>query len=168
MFRGGEAALHEAGIDPAKAFIGSIAGTMGTTSVLAVGIGAALLLFTRVISWRLLLAQVIGLLLVAGLVDYLGAAPDTPAMPAWWHLLLGGFAFGAVFLACDPGASCCTNPGRWAQGLLAGALVVLIRAGSSSHPDAVIQAVLLASILAPLIDYAVVTLNIRRRARRHV
>jgi len=168
FFRGGEAALREAGIDPAKAFFGSIAGTMGTTSVLAVAIGAALLLVTRVISWRLLLAQVIGLLLVAGLVDYLGAGSDAPAMPAWWHLLLGGFAFAAVFLACDPSASCCTSPGRWLQGLLAGALVVLIRTGSAGHPDAVIPAVLLASILAPLIDYAVITLNIRRRARRHV
>ena len=121
---------------------------------------------TRVISWRLLLAQVIGLLLVAALVDYAGAA--AVALPAWWQLLLGGFAFGAVFLACDPVASCCTNPGRWIQGLLAGALVVLIRTGSAGHPDAVVQAVLLASILAPLIDHAVIALNVRRRARRHV
>ena len=141
---------------------------MGTTSVLAVVIGACLLLVTRVISWRLLLAQVIGLLLVAGLLDSLGSGADAVAQPAWWHLLLGGFAFGAVFLACDPAASCSTNPGRWIQGLLAGALVVLIRAGSSSHPDAVVQAVLLASILAPLIDHAVIALNVRRRARRHV
>lgn len=168
FYRGGEAALAEAGIDPATALVGGIAGGMGTTSVLAVAIGAAVLLFTRVISWRLLLAQVIGLLLVAGLLDSLGAGADAVELPAWWHLLLGGFAFGAVFLACDPVASCCTNPGRWIQGLLAGALVVLIRAGSGSHPDAVVQAVLLASILAPLIDHAVIALNLRRRARRHV
>jgi Na+-transporting NADH:ubiquinone oxidoreductase subunit B len=166
FYSGGEAALAEAGIDPATAFVGGVAGAMGTTSVLAVGLGAALLLLTRVISWRLMLGQVIGLLLVAGLVDVLsdGAA----AMPAWWHLLLGGFAFGAVFLACDPVASSCTNPGRWVQGLLVGALVVLIRTGSASHPDAIIPAVLLASILAPSIDHAVIALNIRRRARRHV
>ncbi len=166
FYRGGEAALAEAGIDPATAFVGGIAGGMGTTSVLAVVIGASLLLFTRVISWRLLLAQVIGLLLVAALVDYFGAV--AVALPAWWHLLLGGFAFSAVFLACDPVASCCTNPGRWIQGLLVGALVVLIRTGSGSHPDAVVQAVLLASILAPLIDHAVIAVNVRRRARRHV
>jgi Na+-transporting NADH:ubiquinone oxidoreductase subunit B len=167
FYRGGETALAEAGISPGTAFVGSIAGAMGTTSVLAVVVGAALLLVTRVISWRLLLAQVIGLLLVAGLADYLGAG-EAAALPAWWHLLLGGFAFGAVFLACDPVASCCTNPGRWIQGLLAGALVALIRAGSAGHPDAVVQAVLLASILAPLIDHAVIALNVRRRARRHV
>ena len=89
-------------------------------------------------------------------------------MPVPWPLLLGRFLFGAVFLACDPVASCCTNPGRWIQGLLIGALVVLIRVANSTHPDAVIPAMLLASILAPLIDHAVVAINIRRRSRRHV
>ena len=166
--RGGEAALAAAGIDPDSAFLGGTAGSMGTTSVLAVIVGAGLLLVTRVISWRLLLAQVIGLTLAASLFNYLGDGSGAAAMPAWWHLLLGGFAFGAVFLACDPVASCCTNPGRWAQGLLIGALVVLIRVASAGHPDAVVPAVLLASILAPLIDYAVIALNVRRRARRHV
>jgi Na+-transporting NADH:ubiquinone oxidoreductase subunit B len=168
FYRGGEAALAAAGIDPASAFVGGVPGSMGTTSVLAVIAGAGLLLITRVISWRLLLAQVIGLVVVAGLADYLGDASAGARIPAWWHLLLGSFAFGAVFLACDPVASCCTNPGRWVQGLLIGALVVLIREASASHPDAVIQAILLASVLAPLIDYAVIALNVRRRARRHV
>ena len=168
FYGGGEVALMEAGIDPASAFWGAVAGPMGTTSVFAVCIGALLLLVTRVISWRLLLAQVIGLLAIAGLVDFIGAGAEGVALPAWWQLLLGGFAFGAVFLACDPVASCCTNPGRWAQGLLVGALVVLIRTGSASHPDAVVQAVLLGSILAPLIDHAVIALNVRRRARRRV
>lgn len=166
--RGGDTALAGAGIDPASAFVGGIAGSMGTTSVLAVVAGAVLLLATRVISWRLLLAQIIGLVLAAGLFNYLGDGSGAAAMPAWWHLLLGSFAFGAVFLACDPVASCCTNAGRWIQGLLAGALVVLIRVASASHPDAVVQAVLLASILAPLIDYAVIARNVRHRARRHV
>lgn len=166
--RGGEAALAASGIDPVSAFLGGTAGSMGTTSVLAVIVGAGLLLVTGVISWRLLLAQVIGLVVFAGLFNYAADGGGAAAMPPWWHLLLGGFAFGAVFLACDPVASCCTNPGRWAQGMLIGALVVLIRVGSAGHPDAVVPAVLLASILAPLIDYAVIALNVRRRARRHV
>jgi Na+-transporting NADH:ubiquinone oxidoreductase subunit B len=89
-------------------------------------------------------------------------------MPAYWHLLLGSFAFGAVFLACDPVASACTNPGRWIQGFLIAALVVLIRVANPTHPDAVIPALLLASILAPLIDHLVIAWNIRGRARRHV
>ena len=90
------------------------------------------------------------------------------AMPANWHLLLGSFAFGVVYLACDPVASSCTNPGRWIQGLFIGALVVLIRVINPTHPDAVIVVILLASILAPLIDYVVISVNIRARARRHV
>ena len=141
---------------------------MGTTSVLAIGLGALLLLVTRVISWRLLAAQLAGLLLVAALFKLFGAAGGIVSMPVYWHLLLGSFAFGAVFLACDPVASCCTNPGRWIQGLLIAALVVTIRVVNPTHPDAVIPAILLASIVAPLIDHAVIGWNIRRRGRRHV
>ncbi|MDH3764133.1 MAG: RnfABCDGE type electron transport complex subunit D [Gammaproteobacteria bacterium] len=166
--RGGEAALSEAGIDVWSAFVGSTSGTLGTTSVLAVILGAGLLLLTQVISWRLLLAQVLGLVVVATLFNFTAAETGAATMPAYWHLLLGSFAFGAVFLACDPIASCCTNPGRWIQGLLIGALVVLIRVANSTHPDAVIVAILLASITAPLIDHAVIAWNIRQRGRRHV
>ena len=166
--RGGEAALAEAGIDLWSAFIGNISGTLGTTSLLAVGLGAALLLSARIIAWRLLLAQFIGLAVVATLFNLSGSAEGAAAMPAYWHLLLGSFAFGAVFIACDPVASCCTNPGRWIQGFLIGALVVLIRVANSTHPDAVIPAMLLASITAPLIDHAVIAWNIRQRGRRHV
>ena len=98
----------------------------------------------------------------------MGAGTGIGALPAYWHLLLGSFAFGAVFLGCDPVASACTNPGRWIQGFLIAALVVLIRVANPIHPDAVIPALLLASILAPLIDHAVIAWNIRQRARRHV
>jgi Na+-transporting NADH:ubiquinone oxidoreductase subunit B len=166
--RGGETALAEAGIDLWSAFIGSTSGTLGTTSLLAVGLGAALLLVTRIIAWRLLLAQLIGVAVVATLFNFSANAAGAAAMPAYWHLLLGGFAFGAVFIACDPVASCCTNPGRWIQGFLVGALVILIRVTNSTHPDAVIPAMLLASITAPLIDHLVIAWNIRQRARRHV
>jgi Na+-transporting NADH:ubiquinone oxidoreductase subunit B len=141
---------------------------MGTTSVFAIALGAGLLLFTRIIAWRLLLAQVIGLVVTATLFNILGSGSGAGAMSANWHLLLGSFAFGAVYLACDPVASSCTNPGRWIQGLFIGALVVLIRVANPTHPDAVIVVILLASILAPLIDYAVISVNIRARARRHV
>jgi Na+-transporting NADH:ubiquinone oxidoreductase subunit B len=166
--RGGEAALAAADITPWSAFVGNTSGLMGTTSVLAVLLGAALLLVTRIISWRLLAAQIIGLAVFVTLFNLSAAEPGAGMMPVHWHLLLGSFMFGAVFLACDPVASCCTNPGRWIQGLLIGALVVLIRVANSTHPDAVIPAMLLASILAPLIDHAVIAINIRRRSRRHV
>ena len=166
--RGGEAALASVDINLWSAFIGITPGPMGTTSVLAVALGAGLLLFTRIIAWRLLLAQIIGLVATATLFNTLGAGSGASAMSANWHLLLGSFAFGAVYLACDPVASSCTNPGRWIQGIFIGALVVLIRVINPTHPDAVIVVILLASILAPLIDYAVISVNIRARARRHV
>jgi len=166
--RGGEAALASADINLWSAFIGSTPGQIGTTSVLAVALGAVLLLFTRIIAWRLLLAQIIGLVVTAALFNALGPESGASAMPGYWHLLLGSFAFGAVYLACDPVASSCTNPGRWIQGFFIGALVVLIRVANPTHPDAVIPVILLASILAPLIDYAVIAVNIRQRARRHV
>ena len=166
--RGGEAALAQAGIDLWSAFVGSTSGTLGTTSVLAVILGAGLLLLNRVISWRLLLAQLVGLAVLATLFNLTAADTGASTMPLHWHLLLGSFAFGAVFIACDPVASCCTNPGRWIQGFLIGALVVLIRVANSTHPDAVVPAMLLASITAPLIDHSVIAWNIRQRARRHV
>ncbi len=165
---GGEAALAAAGIGTWSAFIGATPGPMGTTSVFAVGLGAVLLLATRIISWRLLVAQVIGLAVVATLFNALGADSGASALPAHWHILLGSFAFGAVFIACDPVASCCTNPGRWVQGFIIGGLVVLIRVANPTHPDAVIPVLLLVSILAPLIDHAVIALNIRGRACRGV
>ena len=167
--RGGEQAMAQAGIDTWSAFIGAIPGTLGTTSLLAIMLGAALLLLTRVISWRLLAAQFIGLLLFVWLAAaFSDPSADVHSMPLHWHLLLGSFAFGAVFIACDPVASASTNPGRWIQGFLIAGLVVLIRVTNSTHPDAVIPVLLLVSLLAPLIDHAVIAWNIRQRARRHV
>jgi Na+-transporting NADH:ubiquinone oxidoreductase subunit B len=166
--RGGEAALVAVDIDLWSAFIGNTPGLMGTTSVFAVMLGAALLLSRGLIAWRLLVAQVLGLFVFAGIFSWLGAGSGAASMPAHWHLLLGSFAFGAVFLACDPYASCCTNPGRWIQGFLIAGLVVLIRVANTTHPDAVVPALLLVSISAPLIDHLVIAWNIRQRARRHV
>ena len=166
--RGGEDALMQAGIDHWSAFIGSTTGTLGTTSILAIMLGAAWLLYHRIISWRLLVAQLVGVAVIATLFNLSAVGSDSYSMPMHWHLLLGAFAFAAVFIACDPVASCCTNPGRWIQGFLIGALVVLIRAANSTHPDAIVPAVLLASIAAPLIDHAVIAWNIRNRGQRHV
>jgi Na+-transporting NADH:ubiquinone oxidoreductase subunit B len=164
-FRGGETELELVGIDAWSAFVGSVPGTLGTMSVLGVALGAGLLLLTRLISWRLLAAQFIGLLFFVWLLNAFSASM---VMPVHWHILLGSFAFGAVFIACDPVASACTNPGRWIQGFLIAALLVLIRTANPTHPDAVIPVLLLASLLAPLIDHAVIAWDIRNRGRRHV
>jgi Na+-transporting NADH:ubiquinone oxidoreductase subunit B len=164
-YRGGEAALAEVGIDIGSAFIGAIPGPLGTTSLLAIALGAALLLLTRVIAWRMLLSQLLGLLVFALLVRLIGGEGE---LPLHWHLLIGSFAFGAVFIACDPVASPCTNPGRWIMGFLIAALLVLIRSINPTHPDAVVPVLLLAAILAPLVDHAVIAWNIRKRGQRNV
>jgi Na+-transporting NADH:ubiquinone oxidoreductase subunit B len=91
---------------------------------------------------------------------------EISALPWHWHLVLGGFAFSAVFVATDPASSASTNAGRWVQGLMVGALVVAIRVANPAHPDGVIAAVLLGSVLAPLIDHIVIWFNVKRRAWR--
>jgi Na+-transporting NADH:ubiquinone oxidoreductase subunit B len=163
---GGEG-LASLGIDWWSAFLGNLQGMMGTTSVLAIGLGAAVLIVTRIASWRLMLGQLLGLMLVASLWNLFGAAQGVATLTWQWHLVLGSFAFGAVFLATDPASSAATNAGRWAQGFLMGALVVTMRVANPAHPDGVVLAILMASILAPLIDHVVIWFNVKQRARGH-
>jgi len=123
------------------------------------------LIYGCVASWRLLAALIIGVIVVATTANIIGGG--ILDMPWYWHLVIGSFAFGAVFIATDPSSSASTNSGRWVQGILAGGLVVFIRVVNPSHADSVIPVLLLVSMLAPLIDHVVVWLNIRRRALRH-
>jgi Na+-transporting NADH:ubiquinone oxidoreductase subunit B len=139
---------------------------MGTTSMLAVLLGATVLLASRIASWRLILGQILGLAAVATMFNVLMGG-GVSALPWVWHLVLGSFAFSAVFVATDPASSASTDAGRWIQGLIVGALVVTIRVANPAHPDGVVAAVLLGSVLAPLIDHIVIWLNVRRRAWRH-
>ncbi len=155
------------GIDWWGSFFGNIPGLMGTTSVLAIVAGGAILVAARIASWRLILGQVIGLALVATLVNVLSDEHGVGSLGWHWHLVLGAFAFGAVFLATDPASAAATNTGRWIQGLIVGALVVLVRVGNPAHPDGVILAILMGSVLAPLIDHVVIWFNVRRRAREY-
>jgi Na+-transporting NADH:ubiquinone oxidoreductase subunit B len=150
------------GIDWWGAFLGNIQGLMGTTSVLAVMIGGAVLIYGGIASWRLLAGQLIGVFAVATLCNMIGGGVLDLSWS--WHVVLGSLAFGAVFIATDPSSSATTNVGRWVQGILMGALVVFIRVVNPSHPDGVIPILLLGSMLAPLIDHIVVWFNIRRRA----
>jgi Na+-transporting NADH:ubiquinone oxidoreductase subunit B len=161
---GGEG-LAAAGIDGWGALLGDVQGLMGTTSLIAIALGAAVLVATRIASWRLLLAQVLGVVAVASVCNVLGGDDGITTLAWHWHLALGGFAFGAVFLATDPASSASTNVGRWVQGLIVGALVVMVRVANPAHPDGVILAILMGSILAPLIDHVVIWFNVRQRAR---
>ena len=143
------------------AFLGFIPGSMGETSTLAILIGAAILLFTGVASWRIMLSVFAGGLAMG----YIFQAAGVTEYDAYLHLLVGGFAFGAVFMATDPVTSAQTNTGKWIYGLMVGALAVLIRVVNPAYPEGMMLSILFMNALAPLIDYFVVERNIARRKK---
>ena len=146
--------------------IGLIPGSIGETSVIAIGIGALILLITRVANWKIMLSVFAGGALMGLIFNQFG--PDTAAanLPWFWHLALGGFAFGAVFMATDPVTASRTETGKWIYGALIGALAIIIRVLNPGYPEGMMLAILLMNIFAPLIDYVVVQNNISRRAKR--
>ena len=143
------------------AFLGFIPGSMGETSTLAILIGAAILLFTGVASWRIMLSVFAGGLAMG----YIFQAAGVTEYDAYLHLLVGGFAFGAVFMATDPVTSAQTNAGKWIYGFMVGALAVLIRVVNPAYPEGMMLSILFMNALAPLIDYFVVERNIARRKK---
>ncbi len=143
------------------AFIGLIPGSMGETSTAAILIGAVILLFTGVASWRIMLSVFVGGLAFGYLFDAVGLTE----FPAYYHLLVGGFAFGAVFMATDPVTSAQTNTGKWIYGFMVGALAILIRVINPAYPEGMMLSILFMNALAPLIDYFVVERNIARRKK---
>jgi Na+-transporting NADH:ubiquinone oxidoreductase subunit B len=159
--------IGQAGIGWWHSFLGGVQGALGVTSTLACLLGAVVLLYTRVASWRVMAGVLIGLVATASLCNWAGAggAPIL-ALPWYWHLSLGSFAFGMVFLATDPVTGAATDTGRWVYGLLIGFMIVLVRVANPVHPDGVMLAILLGNIFAPLIDYGVIWANMRRRALR--
>ena len=157
--------LGDAGYNFQNMFLGFIPGSIGETSALACLIGLAFLLITRVASWRIILGCVLGLLTMAT-GFYLLQGPDRLAffaLPPYLHLVMGGFAFGAVFMATDPVSAAATNLGRWIYGFLIGVLVVLIRVVNPAYPEGVMLSILFMNAFAPLIDYFVVENHIKRR-----
>ena len=159
---GGYAALTEAGIDAFGALVGNVQSTIGTSGVLAAIIGGCVMLWGRVANWRAPLGVGLGVIVATALTNGAGGLGI-----GWhWHVVLGGVAFSALFLATDPAGSSATNAGRWAQGVLAGVMVVLIRVYNPGHPDGIVPAFLFAAIMAPLIDAVVVRLQVRAAKRR--
>ena len=144
------------------AFLGFIPGSFGETSALAILIGAAILLFTGVASWRTMVSVFVGGLAMGYLFQALGVT----AFPAWYHLIVGGFAFGAVFMATDPVTSAQTNKGKYIVGFMTGAVAVLIRVVNPAYPEGMMLSILFMNALAPLVDYFVVEANIARRNKR--
>lgn len=149
----------------AEMFFGNIPGSIGETSTLAVLIGAAILLFTGIGSARIMISTFIGGL-VMGLLLNIFAVNPFMEIPAWEHLLLGGFAFGAVFMATDPVSASQTPKGKIIYGFLIGFLAILIRVVNPAYPEGVMLAILLMNVFAPLIDHYVLEGNMKKRMRR--
>ncbi len=144
------------------AFLGFIPGSFGETSTLCILIGAAILLYTGVASWRTMLSVFAGGLVLGYLFQILGVTE----YPAYYHLVVGGFAFGAVFMATDPVTSAQTNTGKYIVGFMTGALAVLVRVVNPAYPEGMMLAILFMNALAPTVDYFVVEANINRRKNR--
>ena len=164
----GLAAIGEdMGVTQWQAFIGDITGSFGETSTLAILVAAAILILTRIASWRIMAGCVLGLAATVVLFNTVGSE-DNPmfAMPIWWHLVIGGFAFGVVFMATDPVTAAMTDPGRWIYGLLIGVMCGLIRVVNPAFPEGIMLAILFGNLFAPLIDHMVVQRNIKRRLAR--
>ncbi len=149
------------------AFIGTIPGSMGETSALACLIGAAMLIISGVASWRIMLSTVAGMLCVSTLFHVIGSTtnPMLGLSPAW-HLVLGGFAFGTVFMTTDPVTGAMTGNGKYVYGSLIGILTVLIRAVNPAFPEGIMLAILFANMFAPIIDRIFISANIQRRLSR--
>ena len=150
-------------------FIGLIPGSMGETSALACLIGAVILIVSGVGSWRIMLSIMIGMIATSLFFNVIGSStnPMFQVSPQW-HLVLGGYAFGMVYMATDPVSAAMTNPGRWWYGLFIGILVVLVRVVNPAFPEGMMLAILFMNVFAPIIDRIYINRNIKRRLLRDV
>ena len=142
--------------------IGTIPGSVGETSVIAILLGAALLIWTGVASWKIMFSSVLGGLAIG----YLGYAVGATDLPGYYQLVMGGFLFGTVFMATDPVTSAQTECGKWIYGVLVGALAVTVRIWNPGYPEGMMLAILLMNTFAPLIDHYVIEGSIKRRAKK--
>ena len=159
----------ELSVSMKDAIIGIIPGSMGETSVIACLIGALILIVTKVGSWRTMFGSVVGMVSVSLLFNLIGS--DTNSMfqvTPFWHFVLGGFAFGTVFMATDPVSSAHTQKGQFFYGLLIGMLTVLVRVVNMGFPEGIMLAILFANVFAPVIDKIFINKNIKRRQLRSV
>ena len=165
---GGIDNVNAAGISWMQTFFGFTQGSLGETSTLACLLGAIFLIYTGIASYRIVFGVFFGMVLMSLLFNIIGS--DTNPMfsiPWYWHLTLGGFAFGMVFMATDPVTAANTDTGRWVFGYLIGVMVVLIRVVNPAFPEGMMLAILFANMFAPLIDHFVIQANIKRRAKRY-
>jgi Na+-transporting NADH:ubiquinone oxidoreductase subunit B len=165
---GGIDAVVASGVTWMDAFLGTIQGTIGAESTIACLVGAVFLIATRVASWRIMFGCFIGLFGTAWLLNFIGSDTNPMfAIPWYWHFVLGGFAFGAIYMATDPVSAAMTSAGKLYYGILIGLMCVLIRVVNPAFPEGMMLAILFANVFAPLIDYFVVQGNIKRRMRKN-
>ncbi len=164
VYNGGMSAVTETF---GQAFLGTMQGSMGETSALACLIGAAILIVTGVGSWKIMLSVVMGAVSLSTLLFAIGSDSNlTFEMNPLWHLVVGGFAFGTVFMATDPVSATMTSAGKWVYGFLIGAMTILIRVINPAFPEGIMLAILFGNVFAPVIDHYVVRANIKRRMLR--
>ena len=150
-----------------NAFWGLIPGSLGETSTLACLLGAGYLLLTKVGSWRIMFSVILATALLTLLLNTVGSATNPMfSLPVHWHLVIGGYAFGLVFMATDPVSAAMTEKGQWFYGALIGVMVVLVRVVNPAFPEGMMLAILFANVFAPLIDYFVIRQNVKRRELR--
>ncbi len=163
----GQAALYKS-VTWWDAFIGTIPGSMGETSALACLAGAVILIVTGVGSWRIIIGVIVGTILMSLGLNAIGSQTNPFFdVPFWWHFVLGGWAFGTVYMATDPVSATQSNRGRYIYGFLIGILVILIRIINPAYPEGMMLAILLVNVFAPTIDHYVVAANIKRRRARY-
>jgi Na+-transporting NADH:ubiquinone oxidoreductase subunit B len=157
--------LTKAGFGLKDLFIGLIPGSIGETSVICSLIGAAILLITGIGSWRTMLGCLIGVLVVGYTFNFFAGPASHPffSLSPWWHISVGGFVFGAVFMATDPVSSPALETSKWIYGLLIGAIVVIIRVANPAYPEGMMLAILLMNVFAPLIDHVVLSRQLKKR-----
>ncbi|MCB1647417.1 MAG: NADH:ubiquinone reductase (Na(+)-transporting) subunit B [Pseudomonadales bacterium] len=151
------------------AFLGNMQGSIGETSTLAIFIGGAILLLTKTASWRIMAGVMVGMVAFSTFLNMVSSDTNPMfEMPWYWHMVVGGYAFGMVYMATDPVSAAMTNTGKWVFGALIGVMVVLIRVINPAFPEGMMLAILFANLCAPLIDWFVVQANIKRRLARNV
>ena len=166
---GGIDAVINDGLSWMQAFIGTMHGSIGETSTLAIFIGGAVLLMTKIASWRIVAGVMLGMIGLSLLFNTIGSETNPMfSVPWYWHMVTGGFAFGLIFMATDPVSASMTNTGKWIFGALIGIMVVLIRVVNPAFPEGMMLAILFANLCAPLIDHFVTQANIKRRQARNV
>lgn len=156
-------ALHHAGYDIINMTLGTIPGCIGSTSVVAILLGMGFLLLTGIASWRIMFSGIAGCAAMGALLNLLPLESAYAAVPFYYHLVMGGFLFGIVFMATDPVSAAATNAGKVIYGFLIGVLTVLIRVANPAYPEGAMLAILFMNVMAPLIDHFVVQTHIKRR-----